>query len=58
MEFEQILRLAEFSHNTPRLHLDLLTQRDVIVKDKQPVKGRGKPRFVYSMSIPKIINRK
>jgi len=50
-EFEQLLREAGFSHNTLRLHLDSLAQRGMIVKDKRPVKGRGRPRFVYSMSL-------
>jgi len=48
-EFEQLLREAGFSHNTLRLHIDSLVEGGIIMKDKLPAKGRGRPKFTYSM---------
>jgi DNA-binding HxlR family transcriptional regulator len=52
-DFRQLLRDVGFSHNTLRLHLFSLERQGFIVKDKKPIKRRGKPVFIYS-SPPKI----
>ena len=52
-EFQQILDLVKFSHNTLRHHLDSLADQKLITKEKRPVKGRGRPRFVYSIPLGK-----
>lgn len=48
-DFEQILRIVDFSHNTLRLHLGYLVERDLIVKKKPPSKGLGRPKYTYSI---------
>jgi hypothetical protein len=48
-EFKQILTAVKLSHNTLRHHLDSLEDQNIITKSKQPVKGRGRPRFTYSV---------
>ena len=48
-EFKQILAAVKFSHNTLRNHLDSLVDQSLILKEKQPMKGRGRPRFTYSV---------
>ena len=48
-EFQQILAAVKFSHNTLRLHLDSLADQNIISRGKRPVKGRGRPRFTYSV---------
>jgi predicted ArsR family transcriptional regulator len=49
-EFKQILTAVKLSHNTLRHHLDSLEDQNIITKSKQPVKGRGRPTYVYSLS--------
>jgi len=50
-EFKQILAAVKFSHNTLRNHLELLVDQRVILRSKQPVEGRGRPRFAYSVPL-------
>ena len=50
-EFKQILTAVKLSHNTLRHHLDSLEDQKIITKGKQPVKGRGRPRFTYSVTV-------
>jgi len=47
-EFDQILAAVKLSHNTLRHHLESLEEQKIITKSKQPMKGRGRPRFTYS----------
>ena len=54
-DFEQILRTVNFSQNTLRLHLGHLVDMDLIVKEKMPSKGLGRPKFMYS--IPSKVRR-
>ena len=54
-DFRQILRKVDFSHNTLRLHLGRLVERDLIVKEKTPSKRLGRPKFMYS--IPSKVSR-
>jgi predicted transcriptional regulator len=54
-DFEQILRIIDFSHNTLRLHLGHLVERDLIVKKKSPSKRFGRPKYTYS--IPSKLSR-
>ena len=49
-EFNQILASVKLSHNTLRLHLDSLESQHLILKIKQPLKGRGRPKFTYSVA--------
>jgi len=46
-KFNQILASVKL-HNTLRLHLDSLESQFLILKVKQPLKGRGRPKFTYS----------
>jgi predicted transcriptional regulator len=48
-DFRQLLRDAGFSHNTLRTHVARLERQGFIVKDKKPIKMRGRPVFVYSL---------
>ena len=50
-EFKQILTAVKLSHNTLRHHLDSLEDQNIILKSKQPMKGRGRPKFTYSVSV-------
>jgi len=47
--FHQLLGEVDFSHNTLRTHLNALVEKGLIVREKMSVKGRGRPRFMYSM---------
>ena len=47
-DFNQLLREVDFSHNTLRLHLRRLVDQGLVVKEKAPSKGLGRPRFIYS----------
>ena len=47
-DFHQLLREIDFSHNTLRLHLRRLVDQGLVVKEKKPSKGLGRPRFTYS----------
>ena len=49
MDFPQILDEADFSHNALRLHLNKLVERALIVREKAPSAGPGRPKFTYSM---------
>ena len=42
-----------FSHNTLRLHLERLVDKGLVMKQKMPKKGLGRPRFSYSLP-PKL----
>lgn len=54
--FDDLLGKLSVSHNTLRLHLDEMAENGVIIKEKQPSKGRGRPSYVYSSS-PKAVGR-
>ena len=59
-EFKQILTAVKLSHNTLRHHLDSLEDKKLILKSKQPAKGRGRPKFTYSVpvgegSVPSVL---
>jgi len=51
--FQQLLGEVDFAHNTLRLHLTRLVVQGLILKAKTPSKGRGRPRFTYSLP-PKL----
>jgi DNA-binding transcriptional ArsR family regulator len=55
-DFRQLLMDAGFSHNTLRTHLASLERQGFIVKDKRPIKRRGRPVFVYTLP-PKISHK-
>jgi predicted ArsR family transcriptional regulator len=48
-QFHEILTAVKFSHNTLRQHLDSLLDQSLITREKQPVRGRGRPRYAYSV---------
>ena len=48
-DFHRLLEEVGFSHNTLRLHLNSLVEKGLAVREKMPVEGRGRPRFIYSM---------
>jgi DNA-binding Lrp family transcriptional regulator len=48
MDFQQILDEVGFSHSTLRLHLNNLMGRGLIVGEKMPSEGPGRPKFTYS----------
>ena len=45
--FSQLLDLTGVSHNTLRLHLENLASQGLVVKEKTPGTGLGRPRFAY-----------
>jgi len=52
-DFHQLLREVNFSHNTLRLHLTRLVDQGLILREKTPSKGRGRPGLTYSLP-PKL----
>jgi len=53
--FLQLMGEIGFSHNTLRLHLSTLVEAGLVTREKMPVKGPGRPKFVYF--IPQGIGR-
>jgi len=49
LRFEELLSKLGVSDNTLRLHLDTVAERGEVKKEKRPLKGRGRPGYVYSM---------
>jgi predicted ArsR family transcriptional regulator len=47
--FEQILYDVALSPNTLRQHLDKLMNKGMVERSKRPMKGPGRPRFVYHL---------
>ena len=47
--FHQILEKVSFTHNTLRLHLDVLVDRRLVAREKAARTGRGRPIYVYSL---------
>jgi predicted ArsR family transcriptional regulator len=45
--FAQLLSEVGFSHNTLRLHLESLASQGLVVKEKKPSNGLGRPKLVY-----------
>ena len=45
--FTQLLNETGFSHNTLRLHLENLANQGLVVKEKRPTTGMGRPKFAY-----------
>ena len=48
-DFHQLLDEVSFSHNTLRLHLVQLVEQGLVVRQKKPQKGHGRPQFNYTM---------
>jgi len=48
-DFRQLLEDVGFSHNTLRMHLASLERQGFTVKEKKPIKSRGRPVFIYSL---------
>jgi predicted ArsR family transcriptional regulator len=45
--FAQLLDRTGISHNTLRLHLEYLLSQGVVVREKTPAAGLGRPKFAY-----------
>ena len=54
-DFRQLLGEVGSSHNTLRLHLKRLIDQGLIVEEKAPSKGLGRPKSTYSM--PRKVRR-
>jgi len=48
--FSELSEEVNFSHNTLRLHLESLVDKGLVIKQKMPRKGLGRPMFSYSLS--------
>ena len=49
-ELGQLLSGVSFSRNTLRLHLARLEEQGLVVRDKKPHEGPGRPSLTYSLS--------
>jgi predicted ArsR family transcriptional regulator len=50
---EELFKLSSivgFSHNTLRLHLESLLDGGLVLKEKMPRRGHGRPMFTYALS--------
>ena len=56
LNFKQLLRAVEFSHNTLRVHIAQLMRQGMIVQTKKTTNGPGRPVLAYSL--PPEINLK
>jgi predicted ArsR family transcriptional regulator len=45
--FTAILDEVGFSHNTLQQHLRRLVEKGLVLKEKDPASGFGRPRFIY-----------
>jgi len=50
-KFQQILDEIGFSHNTLRLHLNYMVDRDLVMREKAPSDRRGRPVYLYRASV-------
>jgi predicted ArsR family transcriptional regulator len=48
--FTALLNEVGFSHNTLQQHLEQLTAKSLVVREKVAANGFGRPRFVYHVS--------
>jgi predicted ArsR family transcriptional regulator len=46
-DFAKLLEEVGFSHNTLQLHLEWLTARGLVVREKVTANGFGRPKFAY-----------
>jgi predicted ArsR family transcriptional regulator len=45
----QLLDEVDFSRNTVKLHLKRLLFQGLVVKEKKPSNGKGRPKYAYSV---------
>ena len=45
----QLLDEVDFSINTLKLHLKRLISQGLVVKEKKPSNGKGRPKYAYSI---------
>ena len=45
----QLLGEVDFSRNTLKLHLKRLVAQSLVVKEKMPSNGKGRPKYAYSI---------
>ena len=45
--FTEIQSQVTFSHNTLQQHLTRLVQKGLVIKEKHPEKGLGRPKYAY-----------
>ena len=48
-DFDALLHEAGFTHNTLQQHLQQLTARGLVVKEKMASNNLGRPKFTYSI---------
>ncbi|MEM3551421.1 MAG: Lrp/AsnC family transcriptional regulator, partial [Candidatus Bathyarchaeia archaeon] len=48
--FSELSSIVDFSHKTLRLRLESLVDRGLVLKEKIPRKGHGRPMFAYALS--------
>ncbi len=48
--FSELSSIVDFSHNTLRLRLESLVDRGLVLKEKMPRKGHGRPMFTHAIS--------
>jgi len=49
-DFHRLLQEVDFSHNTLRLHLNNLVDSGLVIREKMPSEGPGRPVYTYSVS--------
>ena len=47
--FAQLLDEVDFSRNTVKLHPKCLVSQGLVVKEKTPSNGKGRPKYAYSI---------
>lgn len=45
----QLLDEVDFSRNTVKLHLKRLLSQGLVIKEKMPSNGKGRPKYAYSI---------
>jgi hypothetical protein len=47
MTLAELVRISGFARSTVIIHLERLGSRELILKEKKPNEGRGRPEFLY-----------
>ncbi|MFH0896559.1 MAG: hypothetical protein V1850_00725 [Candidatus Bathyarchaeota archaeon] len=47
----QLLGEVDFSRNKLKLHLKRLVAQSLVVKEKMPSNGKGRPKYAYSLPL-------
>jgi predicted ArsR family transcriptional regulator len=49
--FTALQSQAGFSHNTLQQHLTRLVEKGLVIKEKDPASGFGRPKYVYHVPL-------